>query len=51
MSVTAPHGFRAAGTRANTSDQTKFARKTSIDAPSTNAETEAQSLRNCRCDG
>src|SRR6185312_5120356 len=42
-----PHGLAPAGTRANTSDQTKFARKTSIDSPSTNAETDAQSFRNC----
>jgi len=42
-------GLAAAGTRETTSDQTKFARNTSIDAPSRNAETDTQTFRNWRC--
>ena len=37
--------------RANTSDQTRFARKISIEEPRTNAETDTQSFRNCRLSG
>ena len=42
------HGFSGVGTRANTSEYTKFPRKTSIEAPSTKAETDTQSFRNWR---
>ena len=39
-----PHGFIPVGTRAKTCDQTRFARKISIDPPSTNADTDTQTF-------
>src|SRR5581483_9591876 len=42
------HGLSPAGTWANTSDQTKLTRKSSIDAPRTNAEMETHMLAPCR---
>src|SRR5690348_2363233 len=43
------HGFAGAGTRAKTSEYTKLPRKTSIEPPSRNADTETQSLMSWRC--
>src|SRR5438132_4119871 len=43
------HGFATAGMRAKTSDQTRLARKISIENPSRNADAETKSLSTCRC--
>src|SRR5690348_17085702 len=45
------HGFATDGMRTNTSEYTMFARKISIDDPSTNADTDTQSFSNCKCAG
>src|ERR1700729_2149094 len=41
------HGFASAGSRLSTRDHTTLYRNTSIDRPSTNADTDTQSLSPC----